>query len=153
MRSLGIIGLVLAVCVGCSSSPDRGAPLIPNKVIPIGGGRAVSLFDLVSTVGAIAVIQYFYDPLAPNWEIEETRLTEDTFAYSLKMKRYHTGGAGESMQVLKRRATQIQQELGYNSYQLLEYNEGIESQTLGARRVAEARIRFVSPVAAGKSGS
>ena len=59
------------------------------------------------------------------------------------MKRYHTGGAGESIQILKRRASQLQYEQGYASYQIMEYSEGIDSQTIGARRMAEGTIKLV----------
>jgi len=59
------------------------------------------------------------------------------------MKRFHTGGAGESIQILKRRATQLQYEQGFGGYQILEYTEGIDSQTIGARRVGEGVIRMV----------
>lgn len=95
--------------------------------------------ELVAAAGILLV----YDPLAPNWDIEESRLSEDTFHYSLKMKRYHTGGAGESMQILKRRIIQKQAELGYGAYQLLDYSEGIDSQTLAARRYAEGTVKLV----------
>lgn len=46
------------------------------------------------------------------------------------------------MQVVKRRVAQLQQELGYGGYQLLEYTEGIDSPTLGAQRTAEAVIKL-----------
>jgi len=59
------------------------------------------------------------------------------------MKRFHTGVAGESIQILKRRASQIQYEQGFGSYQIVEYTEGIDSQTIGARRVAEGVIKLV----------
>ena len=95
--------------------------------------------------GAITAIVtvIFYDPLAPNWEIEESRLNDDTYRFSLKMKRFHTGGAGESIQILKRRASQLQYEQGYENYQILEYTEGIDSHTIGARRVAQGTIKLV----------
>ncbi|MPM96839.1 hypothetical protein SDC9_144004 [bioreactor metagenome] len=92
-----------------------------------------------------AAIYAYYDPLAPNWEIEEERLDDDTYRFSMKMKRYHTGGSGESIQILKRRANQIQREQGFGGYQILEYSEGIDSQTIGARRVAEGTIKLVKP--------
>lgn len=84
-----------------------------------------------------------HDPLAPNWEIQETRVSEDVFHMQLRMKRYHKGGEGESMLILKRRAAQLQRELGYGSYRILDYMEGIDSQTLGARRFGEGSIQLV----------
>ena len=90
--------------------------------------------------GAIYLV---YDPLAPNWEIEESKLNDDTYRFSLKMKRYHTGGAGESIQILKRRASALQHESGFGAYQIMEYSEGIDSETIGARRVAHGVVKLV----------
>lgn len=136
--------LAAALVAGCSTPGGAGAPLIPDKTIELTSSLKLSLAGVVSGALALGAIHLIYDPLAPNWEIEESRLADDTFRFSLKMKRYNTGGAGESMQVLRRRAAQLQGELGYGSYQLLEYSEGIESETFGARRVAEGTVRLVS---------
>jgi TRAP-type uncharacterized transport system substrate-binding protein len=100
---------------------------------------AAPIFDALA-IGGIVML---YDPLAPNWEIEAERLNADTYRFALRMKRYHTGGAGESLQILKRRAAQLQYAQGYAEYQILEYTEGIDSRTLGAQRVADAVVRLV----------
>lgn len=128
---------------GCSSTGSNGSPIIPNKAIQLTAKTSVSLANLATTAVVAAAVYLVYDPLAPNWEIEEARLNEDTYRFSLKMKRYHTGGAGESIQILKRRASQLQYEQGFGSYQIVEYTEGIDSQTIGARRVAEGVIKLV----------
>jgi hypothetical protein len=108
-------------------------------------GGCSSIGVTVSPLGAAVVgaaVYLIYDPLAPNWEVEETRLDESTYRLSMKMKRYHTGGGGESIQILKRRASQIQNEQGFAGYQIMEYTEGIESQTIGARRMAEGLVKM-----------
>lgn len=133
-------GLFLA---GCSTSTKTASPIIPNKSLQLTAKTSVSLSTLATGVAVAAAIYMIYDPLAPNWEIEESRLNDDTYRFSLKMKRYHTGGAGESIQILKRRASQLQYEQGYTNYQILEYTEGIDSQTIGARRMAEGTIKLV----------
>lgn len=138
---LAVTALAIALA-GCSSTGAGGSALIPDKQIRLTSAKAISLADIATGALLVGAVYLIYDPLAPNWEIEETRLSDDTFRFSLKMKRFHTGGAGESMQVLKRRASQLQSELGFASYQLMDYSEGIESQTLGARRVAEGTIRL-----------
>ena len=141
-----VVLLVIATGValaGCSSTGGTASPIIPNKAIQLTAKTSVSLSTLATVAVVAAAIYIVYDPLAPNWEIEESRLSEDTYRFSLKMKRYHTGGAGESMQVLKRRASTIQYEQGFSGYQILEYTEGIESQTIGARRMAEGTIKLV----------
>ena len=138
MKKLSAALVASAVLAGCGNSP-----LIPNETITLTAQKSVSLASL-ATVGVVAAAIYIvYDPLAPNWEIEESKLSPDVYRFSMKMKRYHTGGAGESVQVMKRRASQLQYENGFASYQILEYTEGIDSQTIGARRVAEGTIRLV----------
>ena len=138
------LSLVAAVAMtGCSSTGSTASPLIPAKSIQLTTTTSVSLSTLATAAVVVAAIYFVYDPLAPNWEIEESRLNDDTYRFSLKMKRYHTGGAGESIQILKRRASKIQYEQGFSGYQILEYTEGIESQTIGARRMAEGTIKLV----------
>lgn len=138
MRKIGLTLITVACLSGCGSSP-----LIPNDTIQLTAKTAVSMSSLATTAVVGAAIYLIYDPLAPNWEIEESKLSEDVYRFSMKMKRYHTGGTGESIQILKRRASQLQYENGYSSYQILEYTEGIDSQTIGARRMAEGTIRLV----------
>jgi len=138
--------LTMAGCLvltGCGSTGGSSSPLIPNKTIQLTASSSVSLASLAAAAVVGAAIYVVYDPLAPNWEIEESQLNEDTYRLSLKMKRFHTGGAGESIQILKRRAAQLQYEQGFEGYQILEYTEGIDSQTIGARRVGEGVIRMV----------
>ncbi|PKO38076.1 MAG: hypothetical protein CVU33_09875 [Betaproteobacteria bacterium HGW-Betaproteobacteria-6] len=138
MKKLGASLIAVVWLAGCGTSP-----LIPNETIQLTAKTGVSLSSLATVAVVGAAIYLVYDPLAPNWEIEESRLSPDVYRFSMKMKRYHTGGAGESVQILKRRASQLQYENGFASYQILEYTEGIDSQTLGARRVAEGTIRLV----------
>lgn len=135
--------LAAVILAGCSTAGSSGGPLIPDQTINLTSSLKFPLASVISGGLALGAIHFIYDPLAPNWEIEESRLADDTFRLSLKMKRYHTGGAGESVQAVKRRAAQLQGELGYGGYQLMEYSEGIESQTLGARRVAEGTVKLV----------
>src|SRR5574343_693925 len=136
-RLLGTCLLPIAALTACSSS----SPLIPNKALQLTTGTSISL----SRLAVIGAAYMLYDPLAPNWEIEESKLNETTFRFSMKMKRYNTGGAGESIQILKRRASQLQYEQGFGNYQILEYTEGIDSETIGARRVAEGTVKLVRP--------
>jgi len=135
-----VVGIMLA---GCSSATKTGSPIIPDKAIQLTAKTSLKLSTLVTGLAVAAAIYVVYDPLAPNWEIEEARLNDDTYRFSLKMKRYHTGGSGESMQILRRRASQLQYEQGFANYQILEYTEGIDSQTIGARRIAEGTIKLV----------
>lgn len=148
MRRLAACFLALALA-GCGSIGSGSSPLVPDKTLQLTSKIAVPLGDIATTALVGALIYLIYDPLAPNWEIEQSRLAEDTFHFNLRMKRYHTGGAGESMQILRRRAGQLQRELGYGAYEVVEYTEGIDSQTLGARRYAEGTVRLVRRTAPG----
>lgn len=131
--------LALASCLlaGALSAGCTAKGAVPFEVL------ANTNVTASAALGAALAIYLIYDPLAPNWEIEEARMSNDTYRLSMKMKRYHTGGAGESLQIFKRRATQLQLENGYANYQIMAYNEGIDSQTLGARRVAEGVLRLI----------
>lgn len=143
MKSIPVLVVCALLLSACSSATKTASPLIPAKSIQLTAATSLKLSTLAAAAVVGAAMYVVYDPLAPNWEIEETRLSDDTYRMSLKMKRYHTGGAGESIQVLKRRATQLQFEQGYSGYQIVDYSEGIDSQTIGARRTAEGLIRLV----------
>jgi hypothetical protein len=145
MRAVAIAFLIGgALALGACGSPGSNpSPLFPDKKLQLTGETGIKLSSLVNAAVVAAAIYVVYDPLAPNWEVEEQRLSGDSYRLSMKMKRFHTGGAGESIQVLKRRASALQEQNGYHGYQIVEYTEGIDSQTLGARRVAEGLIRLV----------
>ncbi|MBL8449095.1 MAG: hypothetical protein JNM32_04120 [Dechloromonas sp.] len=143
MRPALALASAALILAGCSSAGSNSSPLIPDKKLLLTAKTSLSLSRLATGALIVGAIYFIYDPLAPNWEIEETRVDEDTFRLALRMKRYHTGGAGESIQALRRRAAQLQGDLGYGGYQIVEYTEGIDSQTLGARRVADGVIRLV----------
>lgn len=143
MRCAALLITAGVILSGCSSASKTALPIIPDKAIQLTAKTSLKLSTLATGLVVAAAIYVVYDPLAPNWEIEESRLNEDTYRFSLKMKRYHTGGAGESIQIFKRRASQLQYEQGFANYQILEYTEGIDSQTLGARRMAEGTIKLV----------
>lgn len=141
-----VIALMLAGGValsGCSTPTKTASPLIPDKALQLTAQTSISMSTMATALAVAVAIYIIYDPLAPNWEIEEARLNDDTYRFSMKMKRYHTGGSGESIQILKRRASQLQYEQGFANYHILEYTEGIDSHTIGARRVAEGTIKLV----------
>ena len=143
MKAAALLMAAGFALTGCSSSSTTASPLIPDKAIQLTAKTSIKLSTLATAAAVAVAIYVVYDPLAPNWELEEARLNDDTYRFSMKMKRYHTGGAGESIQIFKRRASRLQYEQGFAGYQILEYTEGIDSHTLGARRVAEGTIKLV----------
>ena len=44
--------------------------------------------------------------------------------------------------LLRRRATELAQKAGLGGYQILEYTESTESETIGARRVTTALVQL-----------
>ena len=90
-----------------------------------------------------ALLYIIYDPLAPNWTIKERVLSADTYHLSMTAKSFRTGGDGEAIQIVKRRALQLQRDRGYADYRILEYTEGIESSTPFTHRVSQGTIQLV----------
>jgi len=90
-----------------------------------------------------ALLYVIYDPLAPNWTIKERPLNPEMYHLSLRAKHFRVGGDGEAMQILKRRALQLQREKGFSAYRLLDYSEGVESSTPFTYRVSEGTIQLV----------
>jgi hypothetical protein len=58
------------------------------------------------------------------------------------MKKFITGGEGESAAVLRRTAETLRKGRGFSEYAILEHSEGIESHVLIAQRVAHAVIEL-----------
>ena len=117
------------------------------------GAGAINLFgtpvNATGLPGAVfspanaALLYIIYDPLAPNWTIKEQSLNTDTYYLSLRAKSFRTGGDGEAIQIVKRRALQLQREKGFSAYRILEYSEGVESSTPFTHRISEGTIQLV----------
>ena len=87
---------------------------------------------------AVDVVQ---DPLAPNWRIEQAARPDSTFEFALRMKRFRAGGDGEGRQVFHRRAADLVRDHGYSGYEVLRYEESLESAMLGSQRTIRGAIR------------
>jgi hypothetical protein len=109
-------------------------------------GHPENMFGLTGPVfspAESALLYIIYDPLAPNWTIRERVLNADTYHFALRAKSFRTGGDGEAIQIVKRRALQLQREKGYTAYRILDYTEGMESSTPFTHRVSEGTIQLV----------
>ena len=113
--------------------------IIPNDAFSISRSLSVPL----ESVAAGALLYVIVDPLAPNWQIEETRLDAGRYLIALKKKRFTTGGDGEAAQVFYRRAAQLVREQGAGRYRVVEFTEGVESNVLIAQRVAQGIVEVV----------
>ena len=140
--------MAIASLAGCGyfrrldgNLPHNGS-VVPNSMLQLSPSFAVPLEKVVFW-GAYAGAAYLIlDPLAPNWEIEEAPLPDNYIHLDLKMKRFYSGGAGEARVVFQRRAKDLVRYGGFEGYEVLEYNEGLESSVLGSQRVAQGVIRL-----------
>jgi len=142
-------GLALAVLLslaGCESMnttrvADRLLPassIIPDSTVNVSPSVSLSVESLVGA----ALLVWYVDPLAPNWEVREQRLDPSRVRFDLRQKRYHTGGEGEAARIIRRRAALLAHEAGLAHYEVLEQEESIDSETLGARRVVTATVQL-----------
>ncbi len=139
----GIATLLLGA--GCSTTPtelaNRVLPtsaLVPDYSIPVSRSLSIPLESAI----AAAVVFWYVDPLGPNWEVAERRMSPTLVHLSLRKKRIATGGDGEPPQIVRRRATELAIKAGMRGYQILEYSESTESETMGARRVTTALVKL-----------
>ena len=102
--------LLLAGCARWDSvggSYPHKSSLLPNAQIKLSETISYSLEKIVLTGAGAWILYNIYDPLAPNWEVVEAKVADNVYVLDLKMKRFHTGGSGEAMMVIKRRAEQL----------------------------------------------
>lgn len=140
--------LLAAGCSGISGEYPRSAPLIPAASLRVSEGYVVSLEKLVTYAGIAVAVYLVLDPLAPNWQIEQTSLSDDTYLFSLRMKRFHTGGDGEARLVFHRRARELARSNGYSGYEVTRFDEALDSAMLGTQRTVDAAIRLTGKIAA-----
>jgi hypothetical protein len=143
MRFAAILaaGLMLGACSSSSvkSIPSSGT-MIPNYTLKVAPSISIALEKVVYW-GALAGIAYLVlDPLAPNWDIEEAPLGENHIHFSLRMKRYYAGGAGEAQATFHRRVKELMRLNGFDGYKVVEYQESLDSSVLGSQRTAEGVV-------------
>ena len=143
--------LVALVLLGACGSIDKklldgGIPssgsLISGAEIRLTPDYTTSVAKLVTGAATVAVLNYVYQPLDPNWDLADIALSPDTHRFSLRMKRFYIGGEGEAWQTAKRYAERLQVAKGASGYVMIEFTQGLDSSTPFARRVAEGLVRF-----------
>ena len=80
-----------------------------------------------------------------NWELVESRLADDRYMLSLRMRRFHSGGDGEARALFHRRARELAQLGGFAGYEVVSYAEGIDSSLPFAQRVGEGVVQLTLP--------
>ena len=132
---------------GCSTTPtelaNRVLPetlLVPDASIPVSRSLSIPLESVI----AAALVYWFVDPLAANWEVTERRVSPALVQLSLRRKRLTTGGDGEPPRIVHRRATELAMKDGFGGYEIVEYSESTDSETIGARRITIALVRLTN---------
>lgn len=148
---VGLFPLALAACGTLNPEGDipKSTTLIPDANLRLSPNYSITIEKIVYGAAGAALLYYIYDPLAPNWEVREEQVAEDTYRLSLRMKRFHIGGEGEAIQLFRRWAGALQQEGEASGYQVRDFVEGIESTTPIARRYAEGTVRLTRTAAVG----
>ena len=148
IKPLAAILVLSALLGGCGTANTsvfpRTGTVLPNVSATLTPTTSISFEQLVLGGAVAGAIYLVYDPLAPNWTIEERAINGETYYLSLRAKSFRIGGDGEAYQILKRRAAMLQRERGFSGYRILDYSEGIESGTPTTHRVGEGTIRLVS---------
>jgi hypothetical protein len=136
-----IASLLLAACSSLDRTLPSSGSIIPNTKLQLTPGYATTAEKLVYFAGAAYIAYLVLDPMAPNWTIDEAKLSDDTYYLGMKKLRTRAGGEGEARMVFNRRAEQLARAGGYAGYEIVSYSEGIQSD-LVAQRVGEGVIQL-----------
>lgn len=140
MHKLAALIPFTAILAGCGSQT-----LIPNETVPIAPTYQPTVAAVVAVVLVGVAAYYIVDPQAPNWEVKIDQLDETRVAINLRKKRFAAGGDGEAREIFRRKAQQITEENGFAGYQILQFSEGVDSETTYARRVSRGVIELAKP--------
>ena len=142
------IGLIVVCLAGCGGTLGKGSALgvdgngdgirtfVPNRTVNVAPSVQIPLEGVL--LGAAVI--WYVDPLAPNWQVEETRLSLDRYRIALRRKPVTNGGDGEANAIFRRHAEQITRDQGKAGYEVIEFNTGIESTLPFAYRVASGVV-------------
>ncbi len=130
----------MAALAGCGSVQQ--APSAAVGAVSAGMLAQKASYLKPEYLAAVGVAYALYDPWAPNWEVDVVSLGEQRIRFELRLRALHTGGEGEARQVVLRNAERVSREQGYSGFELLRYEEGVESTRPFARRQALAEVRL-----------
>jgi hypothetical protein len=134
-----ILLCTLAVA-GCATSASD--PLIADKSLYVTSTLSYSYSSLIATALVVGATWYVVDPLAPNWEVKETKLADNRFRLELRKKNFTTGGDGEAVELLHRHAAKLAEVQGYQRYQVMAWSEGVQSDMPIAHRWARGTVEL-----------
>jgi hypothetical protein len=129
----------LALC-GCSTTATD--PLIADKSVYVTSTLSYSYASLIATALVVGATWYVVDPLAPNWQIKETKLADNRFTVELRKKNFTTGGDGEAVELLRRHAARLAEVQRFQRYQIMSWAEGVQSDMPIAHRWARGTVEL-----------
>lgn len=145
MKLAAVLVSALAI-TACGSDSVKTIPssgsMIPDYTLKVSPGVSIALEKIVYWGALVGVAYLVLDPLSPNWDIEEAPLGDRHIHFSLRMKRFYAGGAGEAQAVLHRRAKELMRLNGFDGYQIVEYQESLDSSVLGSQRTAVGVVKL-----------
>lgn len=149
------------LAAGCATAPEEGKSSSMSRALqqaeqvagdyggPVAAiaGGLMMLSDLKMLepeyIAGGLIAFAIYDPFAPTWRIDVREAGKDRVCMALRMKSLFTGGDGEARQVFLRNARQLVEAGGFAGYEIVRYEEGIESTRPFAHRYANAEIQLV----------
>jgi hypothetical protein len=140
-RAIVIGTLALA---GCNSTPT--SPVIPDETIYLTNTFAITYAELLGTAALVGVTYLIVDPLAPNWEVTQTKLADNRWRINMRKKDFTTGGDGEAVELLRRHAEELAETQGYRRYQVMAWTEGVQSDVPFAHRWGRGEVELREPL-------
>ncbi len=140
MKNRFIALVVVGTMNGCTAIQDYSAPVAGT----VGAYQTASALALLEAqyYGGALIAYAIYDPLAPNWRITATPLDENRVRLDMRMKALTTGGEGEARMVFLRSARRLAEEGQRAGFDVLRFEEGIESTRPFARRFASGEVHL-----------
>ncbi len=135
-----LLALFLAACTTTrQEATSSGTFGVTGSMLTTPYSMVPGVNPIVVGAAAAAAVNAFL----PEWTLDEIPLGQDRYRILLRKKTFSSGGDGQAAQVFKYRAEQIALKNGYTRYQVLEFNEGIDSGLAGSQRVAQGVIQGV----------
>ncbi|MFO1318012.1 MAG: hypothetical protein U1F52_00155 [Burkholderiales bacterium] len=141
--TLPLLAVLLTGCAGTRLLPDNPLLISSRFQPPVEGLVGAALLGTAA--------YFIVDPLAPNWEVKASRLDTSRIEIALRQKRFTTGGDGESQALFRRHARKFADDNGAGGYEIVSFEESIDSETTLARRVSRGVIRLLPPTASSEN--
>ena len=118
---------------------------LPLAVLAWDGGATFAGAETAKTADTLEEEQEPWverDHLLPGWRLKVVQLEPELFRLELRMRPIHSSGDGEARQVFLRGARDLVASGGFAGYQILRYEEGLDSGLFFGRRNASGLIRM-----------